>query len=104
MMAFLRFNNYYQATPELELNYGYSDFFLLPRPEAMGVKHSYIIELKYLPLTATPQAAEKQWKEAAEQVHGYAEGTSVRRLTGSTQLHTLVVQVKGADLLRTEEV
>jgi hypothetical protein len=104
MMAFLRFNNYYQATPELELNYGYSDFFLLPRPEAMGVKHSYIIELKYLPLTATSQAAEKQWQEAVEQVHGYAEGTSVRRLTGSTQLHTLVVQVKGADLLRAEEV
>jgi hypothetical protein len=104
MMAFLRFNNYYLATPELELNYGYSDFFLLPRPEAMGVKHSYIIELKYLPLTATPQAAEKQWQEAVEQVHGYAEGMSVRRLTGSTQLHTLVVQVKGADLLRAEEV
>jgi hypothetical protein len=104
MMAFLRFNNYYLATPELEMNYGYSDFFLLPRPEAMGVKHSYIIELKYLPLTATPQAAEKQWQEAVEQVRRYADGTSVHRLMGSTQLHTLVVQVKGADLLRAEEV
>jgi hypothetical protein len=104
MMAFLRFNNYYLATPELEMNYGYSDFFLLPRPEAMGVKHSYIIELKYLPLTARPQAADKQWQEAVEQVRGYAEGSSVRRLAGSTQLHTLVVQVKGTSLLRTEEV
>jgi hypothetical protein len=104
MMAFLRFNNYYLATPELEMNYGYSDFFLLPRPEAMGVKHSYIIELKYLPLTATPQAAEKQWQEAVEQVRRYAEGPFVRRLMGSTQLHALVVQVKGTDLLRAEEV
>jgi hypothetical protein len=70
----------------------------------MGVKHSYIIELKYLPLTATPQAAEKQWQEAVEQVRGYAEEPSVRRLMGSTQLHTLVVQVKGSELYRTEEI
>jgi hypothetical protein len=104
MMAFLRFNSYYQATPEVELNYGYCDLFLLPRLGITGVSHSYIIELKYLELSATPNAAEKQWQEAVEQVHKYAESPTVQRLAGSTRLHTLVVQIKGTELLRTEEV
>jgi hypothetical protein len=104
MMAFLRFNSYYQATPEVELNYGYCDLFLLPRLGITGVSHSYIIELKYLELSATPNAAEKQWQEAVEQVHKYAEAPAVQRLAGSTQLHTLVVQIKGTELLRTGEV
>jgi hypothetical protein len=104
MMAFLRFNSYYQATPEVELNYGYCDLFLLPRLGITGVSHSYIIELKYLELSATSNAAEKQWQEAVEQVHKYAEAPAVRRLAGSTQLHTLVVQIKGTELLRADEV
>jgi hypothetical protein len=104
VMAFLHFNNYYQAVPEAELNYGYSDFFLLPKLGVTGVNHSYIIELKYLELSATPHAAEKQWQEAVAQVHVYAAGTAVRRLAGTTQLHTIVVQVKGTELLRAEEV
>jgi hypothetical protein len=104
MMAFLRFNSYYQATPEVELNYGYCDLFLLPRLGITGVSHSYIIELKYLELSATPNAAEKQWQEAVEQVHKYAESPAVQRLAGSTQLHTLVVQINGTELLRADEV
>jgi hypothetical protein len=104
MMAFLRFNSYYQATPEVELNHGYCDLFLLPKLGITGVNHSYIIELKYLEMSATSSAAEKQWQEAVEQVHKYAEGPAVQRLAGSTQLHTLVVQVKGTELLRAEEV
>jgi hypothetical protein len=104
MMAFLWFNNYYQSVPEAELNYGYSDFFLLPKSDAMGIKHSYIIELKYLKLSDTPATAEGQWQEAVEQLHKYAAGTAVRRMVGDTQLHTLIIQMKGADLLRAEEV
>jgi hypothetical protein len=104
MMAFLRFNSYYQATPEVELNYGYCDLFLLPKLGIAGVSHSYIIELKYLELSATPNAAEKQWQEAVEQVHKYAESPAVQRLAGSTKLHTLVVQIRGTELLRADEV
>jgi hypothetical protein len=88
----------------VELNYGYCDLFLLPRLGITGVSHSYIIELKYLELSATSNAAEKQWQEAVEQVHKYAEAPAVRRLAGSTQLHTLVVQIKGTELLRADEV
>jgi hypothetical protein len=104
VMAFLRFNGYYRATPEVEMNYGFCDLFLLPKSDVSGVKHSYIIELKYLKLSESPAASEVQWQEAVEQVHRYAKGAAVQRLAGDTELHTLVVQMKGAELLRAEEV
>ncbi len=44
------------------------------------IRHSYIIELKYLPMTATDADAEKQWNEAEEQIRGYAQGKVVRKL------------------------
>ncbi len=47
-------NPYYLVCPEVELNHGYCDFFLLPDITCyLDVRHSYIIELKYLPMTVT---------------------------------------------------
>lgn len=43
------------------------------------VKHSYIIELKYLSVKDSEAKAEAQWKEAVEQIKGYAAGPKVRR-------------------------
>ena len=48
-MAYLNLCNYYITAPELELNHGFCDFFLLPNLAHYAVKHSYIIELKVLP-------------------------------------------------------
>jgi hypothetical protein len=67
-------------------------------------RHSYILELKYLKTDATEAEAERQWAEAAEQICSYAEGTRVRKLTRDTQLHLIVMQVKGCEMLRTEEI
>ena len=39
---------YYLIAPEVELNHGYCDLFLMPDLIRYDVKHSYIIELKYL--------------------------------------------------------
>jgi hypothetical protein len=38
------------------------------------------------------------------QVHQYKQGKTVQQLANNTQIHTLVVQVKGTELLRAEEV
>lgn len=48
-MAYLYLSSYYITAPELELNHGYCDFFLLPDLTHYPTKHSYIIELKMLP-------------------------------------------------------
>ena len=89
----------------MELSHGYCDFFLMPDLSRYPmVRHSYILELKYLKADATEAEAERQWAEAVEQIRGYAEGPRVRKLIRDTQLHLIVMQVKGLETLRIEEM
>ena len=88
----------------MELNHGYCDFFLMPDfLRYPMVRHSYIIELKYLKTDATKAEAERQWQEAEEQIRRYAEGPRVRQLIGDTPLHLLILQFRGYDLERMGE-
>ena len=59
------------------------------------VKHSYILELKYLPQSTTEEKAETQWTEAVEQIKAYTQGKKVKSLIQGTTLHPIVVQIKG---------
>ncbi|MGN1229677.1 MAG: AAA family ATPase, partial [Prevotella sp.] len=105
MNALLTLNPYYLTCPEVELNHGYCDFFLMPDLKRYpDMRHSYIIELKYLPMTATDADAEKQWNEAVEQIRGYAQGKVVRQMTQGTELHLVIAQIKGYDLLKLDKV
>ena len=105
MNALLTLNPYYLTCPEVELNHGYCDFFLMPDLSRYpDIRHSYIIELKYLPMTATEAEAEKQWNEAEEQIRGYAQGRVVQQMTQGTELHLVIAQIKGYDLLRLDKV
>ena len=105
MNALLTLNPYYITCPEVELNHGYCDFFLMPDLSRYpDIRHSYIIELKYLPMTATDADAEKQWNEAVEQIRGYAKGEVVRQMTQGTELHLVIAQIKGYDLMHLDKV
>ena len=105
MNALLTLNPYYITCPEVELNHGYCDFFLMPDLSRYpDIRHSYIIELKYLPMTATDADAEKQWNEAVEQIRGYAKGEVVRQMTKGTELHLVIAQIKGYDLMHLDKV
>ena len=105
MNAMLTLNPYYLVCPEVELNHGYCDFFLMPDMlRYPDILHSYIIELKYLPKTASDEKADLQWEKAVEQIRGYGQGDVVRQMTDGTALHLIVAQIKGYDLLRLEEV
>lgn len=117
-MAYLNLNDYYITAPELELNHGYCDFFLLPDLTHYASQHSYILELKVLskkdfsaivegeftedgkPMTK----AEKQWREALDQIHRYAETPRVEALRQGTKLHLIIMQFEGWELKRMEEV
>ena len=117
-MAYLNLNDYYITAPELELNHGYCDFFLLPDLTHYASQHSYILELKVLskkdfsaivegeftddgkPMTK----AEKQWREAVDQIHRYAEAPRVEALRQGTKLHLIIMQFEGWELKRIEEV
>ena len=110
-MAYLNLNAYYMTAPELELNHGYCDFFLLPDLAHYASKHSYIIELKLIPkrekgmsLEAYEAAIKKQWDDAIEQIMHYAEAPRVEALRQGTQLHKIIMQFDGWKLLRMDEV
>ena len=102
-MAYLSLNDYYYTAPELELNHGYCDFFLLPDLTHYPTKHSYIIELKMLH-KGTAQDAAKQWDDAVCQINRYASAPRVQALRQGTQLHKIIVQFDGFKLKRMEEV
>ena len=117
-MAYLNLNDYYITAPELELSHGYCDFFLLPDLTHYASKHSYILELKVLSKKefsavvegefmedGTPMTkGEKQWREAVEQIHRYAEAPRVEALRQGTQLHLIIMQFEGWELKRMQEV
>ena len=85
-MAYLNLNSYYYTMPELELNHGYCDFFLLPDLTHYDTKHSYIIELKMLSKkdfgamadNGRQTKAEEQWEQAVEQINRYAQADTLR--------------------------
>ena len=111
-MAYLNLNNYYYTAPELELNHGYCDFFLLPDLTHYETKHSYIIELKMLPKkvfnavadNGKMTKAEEQWKQAVGQINRYAAAPRVEVLRQGTQLHKIIMQFEGWELKRMEEI
>ena len=102
--AYLSVNAYYLTAPEVELNHGYCDLFLMPDLLRYEVKHSYILELKYLSSKDTEEKAETQWKEAVEQIKKYAAAPKVRQLIHDTKLHCIVMQIRSYELKRMEEV
>ena len=104
-LAYLSLNDYYITAPEVELNHGYCDFFLLPNMTHYQANHSYILELKYIPKSDyTEEKAAKQWAEAVEQINGYAVAPRVEALRQGTQMHKIIMQFCGWELVRMEEV
>ena len=105
MNAYLTLTNYYLVAPEMEFAHGFCDFFLLPNYAVYPmVKHSYILELKYLKADATEAEAENQWAKAVEQIKTYAADKKLQSMLHGTQLHPIVVQIKGYDLVKYDEV
>ena len=117
-MAYLNLNDYYITAPELELNHGYCDFFLLPDHTHYASLHSYILELKVLSKKefdeelkdvlkedgSPMKKSEKQWLDAVEQIKRYAAAPRVEALRLGTTLHKIIMQFKGWELARIEEI
>ena len=105
MNAYLTLTKYYLVAPEMEFNHGFCDFFLLPNYKVYPmVKHSYILELKYLKTDATAAEADRQWAEAVEQIKTYAADKTLQSMLHGTSLHPIVVQIKGYDLVKMAEI
>ena len=66
--------------------------------------HSYILELKYLKTDATDTEAEKQWTDAVAQIKSYAADAKLQSMLHGTRIHLIIVQIKGYDVVKREEV
>ena len=105
LMAFLSLSKLYLTAPEIEMSHGYCDIFLMPdKARYPEVKHSYIIELKYLTANASEQEAQKQWEEGVSQACRYSADHKVTLMAQGTKLHLIVLQMRVCELARVEEV
>lgn len=105
LKAYLALASYYLIEPELEMNYGYCDFFLLPDKQRYpDVEHSYILELKYATRAASDSELEIQAEEGRRQLIQYSEDKIAKRLANGTTLHLILIQFKGWDMVKCEEI
>ena len=62
-------------------------------------------KLKYLSKSDyTEKKAQEQWDEAVGQINGYAAAPRVEALRQGTQLHTIIIQFCGWDMVKMREV
>lgn len=105
LKAYLALASYYLVEPELEMNYGYCDFFLLPdKKRYPDIRHSYILELKYAGRTTTDTELETQAEEGRRQLLQYSKDKIALQLAQDTTLHLILLQFRGWDLVKCEEI
>ncbi|MBR6178717.1 MAG: AAA family ATPase [Bacteroidales bacterium] len=102
-MAYLSLCPYYLMCPEIELNHGYCDIFLMPDRRFDDVKHSYIVEFKYVNTNSSAQDVLNKFDEATAQLSTYAADAKIQNMTAGTTLHKMVMVFKGLDLTKCEE-
>ena len=102
-MAYLSLCPYYLMCPEIELSHGYCDIFLMPDRRFDDVKHSYIIEFKYVNANSSAQDVLNKFDEATAQLSTYAADAKIQNMTAGTTLHKMVMVFKGLDLTKCEE-
>ena len=91
-------NNLYFFGPEIELNYGYSDFLLLPDKQRFpGAAHSYTLELKYVKPLAGDAEVDAKSREADAQLERYSHDKVAERLCAGTRC-LLKVVFRGAEM------
>ena len=103
-MAYFSLNPYYLLCPEMEFNHGYGDVFLMPEKRLDYVKHSYIVEFKYVKTDADAKDVQAKYDEAVNQLKTYSAAPQVKNMTEGTELHRLVVVFKGFDVEKMEEI
>ena len=84
---------------------GYADIYLQPRLGVYpDIAHSYVLELKYLPGTATDADVARAREKAIEQLTRYAKAVVIERTYKPTTLHRLILLWRGMELAVAEEI
>ncbi len=104
LAAYLSASGYFVLHTELELAKGYADLVLEPRPARYpGMRHGFVIELKYVRRDAEPQVA-AQAQAAVGQLRGYlADGRLARRFPDA-EFTGLALVFRGWELAHAEQL
>ncbi len=90
--AYLHLSKLFIAHPEVEVSHGYCDFFLLADTKTFPtLRHSYIVELKYLKSNVTSAEMQAVETKALEQLARYVNDENVRRMSAGTILHGVCI-------------
>ena len=88
-----------------EVSGGYADIYMQPRLEVYpDLEHSYLLELKYLPSSATDFEVQQAREKAIAQLTRYAQGLNIAGTIGHTKLHRLILLWRGMELAVSEEL
>ena len=99
--------DFYLTVSELDAGVGggYADIYLQPRLGVYpDIAHSYVLELKYLPGSATDADVARTREKAIDQLTRYAASVAVESTYLPTRLHRLVLLWRGMELAVAEEV
>ena len=111
-LVYLNLLNYFTVHSEAEMGKGFVDLWLQPNFIAHPhMKHSYILELKYVPRSQEVEAknpnsalSQKLVAAANEQLQRYATDARILASLGSTKLHLLRVVYCGWEMVSCEEL
>ncbi len=94
-------NDYFLIAPEWNLA-TITATFSSCRPDALR-KVYHILERNYLSVKTWKRNPD-QWQKAVKQINEYAAAPRVRQLVQNTKLHCIIIQFRGWELERMEEV
>ena len=72
---------------------------IISRNTVISSKLKYLAKSDY-----TEKKAQEQWDEAVGQINGYAAAPKVEALRQGTQLHKIIIQFCGWDMIKMREV
>ena len=95
----------YFSHSEADTSAGFPDLYLEPRTDIYpDLKHSYLIEFKYVKDDATDTEIKTKSDEGIAQLKKYSQYGLVVQKSKGTTLHCLLVVYKGFDLEKCEEI
>ena len=95
----------YFSHSEADTSAGFPDLYLEPRTDIYpDLKHSYLIEFKYVKGDATDTEIKTKSDEGIAQLKKYSQYGLVVQKSKGTTLHCLLVVYKGFDLEKCEEI
>lgn len=85
--------------PEIELNYGYSDFLMIPlRNHIPEATHCYILEMKYVNDNASDSEVARQYADAEAQILQYSNDSRLLRAIQGCTLHGISILFRGHEM------